>query len=177
MKKFQLVDNDVTQQLYNYLKSLDKFNVLDIQVEERYLATIWVSVAFEDEVLTELKLPHRDGIVGVPNCFEDQILYLSWQIIYFRDVEILLDSPLLVKSYKPNTSDYALGETVLNGVKYEFSLSAGNESTQPDFHIDVKFTQVDDCFQVDSQVKTKEWYSYSKLDEIFYRLKDFLKGF
>lgn len=171
MKKFQLVDDDVTQQFYTYLKSFDKFDVLDIKVEERHLATIWVSITFEGEVLTEFKLPHRDGLVGIPNRFENQILYLSWQVVYFKDVEKLLGAPLLVKSFKVNITDYARGETVVDGVKYEFSLASCEETTQPEFHIEVKFTRTDSYFQFNSTIKTEQWYPYSSLDEIFYQLE------
>ena len=171
MKKFKLLDSDVVQQIYVHLKAFDKFNKLEIKVEERYLASIYVSVALKGENLVEFSLPHRDGLVGIPNCFENQILYLSWQVVYFKDVEKLLGAPLFVKSFKVNITDYALGETVVDGVKYEFSLSSCEETTQPEFHIEVKFTRTDGCFQFNSNIKTEQWYPYSILDEVFYQLE------
>lgn len=171
MKKFNLSDSDVVQQIYVHFKTFDKFDELEIQVEERYLASIYVSVALKGDNLVEFSLPHRDGFVGIPKRFENQILYLSWQVIYFKDVEKLLGVPLLVKSFKVNITDYALGETVVDGVKYEFSLASCEENNQPDFHIEVKFTRTDGYFQFNSTIKTEQWYPYSSLDETFYRLE------
>ena len=170
MKKFQLIDEDVTKQVCSHLKSFDKFNNLVIKVEERELAQLYLSVSLDGVNLLEECLPSRDGLVGVPTRFEQQVNYLSWQTKYFGDVENLLNAPLLVKAYKENDIDHALGETVVAGVKYEFALAAGDLYDEPDFHIEIKFTRFDGYLQYDTSVKTHVWRSYEYLDETFNKL-------
>lgn len=170
MKKFRLSDENVARQVQNYLKSFDKFNNLDISVQTINGLQLFVSIRVDDDHQFSFPLPQKDWIVGIPLRFERQVLYLSWQVKYFEDVEKLLNAPLLVKAYKENETDYALGETVVDGVKYEFALAAGDLYDEPDFHIEIKFTKVDGYFQFDNSVKTHVWRSYEHLDETFNKL-------
>lgn len=165
MKKFKPIDEDVVQQIYNHLKTFDRFDNLTINVEEHYVAQIFVSVKIDDTAVLEIGLPSRDGLVGIPERCERQIRYLSWQVAFFEDVEKLLDAPLLVKSYKIDENKYALGETVVNGVKYEFSLSSSDYDEDPDFYIEVKFTKDEGTLQVDSIIKSG-WLIYRYLGDV-----------
>ena len=170
MKKFRLSDDDVAQQVYDHLKTFDKFDNLDISVQTINGLQLIVSIKVDDDHQFSFPLPQKDWLVGIPLRLERQVLYLSWQTKYFEDVEKLLNAPLLVKAYKENETDYALGETVVDGVKYEFSLAAGDLYDEPDFHIEIKFTKVDDYLQFDNSVKTHVWRSYEHLDETFDKL-------
>ena len=170
MKKFRLSDDDVAQQVYDHLKAFDKFDNLDISVQTINGLQLIVSIKVDDDHQFSFPLPQKDWLVGIPLRLERQVLYLSWQAKYFEDVEKLLNAPLLVKAYKENETDYALGETVVDGVKYEFSLAAGDLYDEPDFHIEIKFTKVDDYLQFDNSVKTHAWRSYEHLDETFDKL-------
>lgn len=170
MKKFRLSDENVARQVQNHLKSFDKFNNLDISVQTINGLQLIASIIVDEENQFSFPLPQKDWLVGIPLRLERQLLYLSWQTKYFEDVEKLLHAPLLVKAYKMNEIDYALGETVVDGVKYEFSLAAGDLYDEPDFHIEIKFTKVDDYLQFDNSVKTHVWRSYEHLDETFNKL-------
>lgn len=171
MKKFRLSDDNVAQQVCDHLKTFDKFNNLDISVQTINGLQLLVSIRVDDDHQFSFPLPQKDWIVGIPLHFERQVLYLSWQTNYFEDVEKLLDAPLLVKAYKMNENDYALGETVVDGVKYEFALATGDLYDEPDFHIEIKFTKVDGYLQFDNSVKTHVWRSYEHLDETFNKLR------
>lgn len=170
MKKFRLSDDDIAQQVYDHLKAFDKFDNLDISVQTINGLQLIVSIKVDDDHQFSFPLPQKDWLVGIPLRLERQVLYLSWQVKYFEDVEKLLNAPLLVKAYKENETDYALGETVVDGVKYEFALAAGDLYDEPDFHIEIKFTKVDDYLQFDNSVKTHVWRSYEHLDETFDKL-------
>ena len=170
MKKFRLSDDDVAQQVYDHLKAFDKFDNLDISVQTINGLQLIVSIKVDDDHQFSFPLPQKDWLVGIPLRLERQVLYLSWQTKYFEDVEKLLNAPLLVKAYKENETDYALGETVLDGVKYEFALAAGDLYDEPDFHIEIKFTKVDGYLQFDNSVKTHVWRVYEHLDETFNKL-------
>lgn len=170
MKKFRLSDENVAQQVCDHLKTFDKFNNLDISVQTINGLQLLVSIRVDEDHQFSFPLPQKDWIVGIPLHFERRVLYLSWQTNYFEDVEKLLDAPLLVKVYKMNENDYALGETVVAGVKYEFALAAGDLYDEPDFHIEIKFTKVDGHLQYDTSAKTHVWRSYEHLDETFDKL-------
>ena len=167
MKKFRLSDDNVAQQVCDHLKTFDKFNNLDISVQTINGLQLLVSIRVDDDHQFSFPLPQKDWIVGIPEHLQRRVLYLSWQVKYFEYVEKLLDAPLLVKAYKMNENDYALGETVVDGVKYEFALAAGDLYDEPDFHIEIKFTKVDGYLQYDNSVKTHVWRSYERLDETF----------
>ena len=170
MKKFRLRDENVARQVQNHLKSFDKFNNLDISVQTINGLQLIASIKVDEENQFSFPLPQKDWLVGIPLRLERQLLYLSWQTKYFEDVEKLLNAPLLVKAYKENEIDYALGETVVDGVKYEFALAAGDLYDEPDFHIEIRFTKVDDYLQYDTSVKTNVWRSYEHLEEAFNKL-------
>lgn len=170
MKKFQLSDDNVAQQVCDHLRAFDKFNNLDISVQTINGLQLIASIKVDDENQFSSPLPQKDWIVGIPECLERQVLYLSWQAKYFADVEKLLNALLLVKTYKTNEIDHALGETVVDGVKYEFALATGDLYDEPDFHIEIKFTKVDGYLQYDNSVKTHVWRSYEHLEETFNKL-------
>lgn len=170
MKKFRLSDDDIAQQVYDHLKAFDEFDNLDISVQTINGLQLIVSIKIDEENRFSFPLPQKELLVGIPLRLERQVLYLSWQTKYFEDVEKLLNAPLLVKAYKENETDYALGETVIDGVKYEFALAAGDLYDEPDFHIEIKFTKVDGYLQYDNSVKTHVWRSYEHLDETFNKL-------
>ena len=170
MKKFRLSDENVAQQVCDPLKTFDKFNNLNISVQTINGLQILASIRVDDDHQFSFPLPQKDWIVGIPEHLQRQVLYLSWQVKYFEDVEKLLDVPLLVKAYKMNENDYALSETVVDGVKYEFALAAGDLYDEPDFHIEIKFTKVDGYMQYDTSVKTHVWRSYEHLEETFNKL-------
>ena len=154
MKKFRLSDDNVAQQVYNHLKAFDEFDNLNISLQTINGLQIIASINVDEENQFSFPLPQKELLVGIPLRLERQVLYLSWQVKYFEDVEKLLNTPLLVKAYKENETDYALGETVVDGVKYEFALAAGDLYDEPDFHIEIKFTKVDGYLQYDNSVKT-----------------------
>lgn len=171
MKKFQLSDDNVAQQVCDHLKAFDKFNNLDISVQTINGLQLIASIKVDNDHQFSFPLLQKDWIVWIPLHFERQVLYLSWQTKYFEDVEKLLDAPLLVKAYKENEIDHALGETVVDRVKYEFALAAGDLYDEPDFHIEIKFTRVEGYLQYDTSVKTHVWRSYEHLDETFNKLR------
>lgn len=170
MKKYQISDGNVTQKVHDHLKAFDEFNNLDILVQTINDIQLIVSIRVDEENQFSFPLPQKDWIVGTPSRLERQVLYLSWQAKYFADVEKLLNTPLLVKTYKTNEIDHALGETVVDGVKYEFALATGDLYDEPDFHIEIKFTKVDGYLQYDNSVKTHVWRSYKHLEETFNKL-------
>ena len=171
MKKFRLIDENVTQQIYDYLKTSDKFDNLTIDVEEHIVGQIFVSVKINDTSVIDRCLPSRDGLVGIPDQFNRQILYLSWQSKFFEDVEKLLDAPLFVKAYKNSENDYAIGETVIDGVKYECSLVSANDQEEPEFYIGVKFTESKGSLQINSGITTG-WRNYSDLSKVFSEISE-----
>lgn len=171
MKKFQLIDENVTTQIYDHLKSFDKFDNLTIDVEEHSVGQIFVSVKINGTSVIDRCLPSRDGLVGIPDQFNRQILYLSWQSKFFEDVEKLLDAPLFVKAYKNSENDYAVGETVIDGVKYECSLVSVNDQEEPEFYIGVKFTKAKGSLQINSNI-TSGWRSYKDLDDVVAEIKE-----
>ena len=171
MKKFRLIDENVTQQIYDYLKTFDKFDNLTIDVEEHIVGQIFVSVKINDTRVIDRCLTSRDGLVGIPDQFNRQILYLSWQSKFFEDVEKLLDAPLFVKAYKNSENDYAVGETVIDGVKYECSLVSVNDREEPEFYIGVKFTKSKGSLQINSGITTG-WRNYSDLSKVFSEISE-----
>lgn len=139
MKKFQITDEFMLRKVHEHLKSFDKFNTLDISVKTIDLTIIEYTVKIGDEFSLSDTFPHRDGMIGIPEMTEDQIEYLSWQVKFFEDVERLLGSEISTKRYYSRRSDYALGETALNGIKYEFHFARTSSST--DFVISAKFAK------------------------------------
>lgn len=162
MQKFQLIDEHLVEKIYDHLKSFDKFNKLNINVEETDIARIEFSVEIGDEFKVVETLPHRDGVLGIPEMTEDMIASLSRQVRYFEDVENLLGSKLFRKTYRRGRDRWAIGETVIDGVKYEFSLSY--DSSQQ-CHIEIKFDRVIDGLKHESRISTDDWFDYDELEQ------------
>ena len=166
VKKFSLSDDQLVKKIYDHLKSFDKFDNLSIDVEEKELAVINYAIKIGDELILSEIFPHRDGILGITGAIELQIEYLSWQVKFFEDVDQLLGSELFVKSYKTCIAEYALGETVLDGVKYEFSLSY--DSLQQ-CHIEIRFDHVIDGLRHESRISTEDWFDYTDLEQTWFK--------
>ena len=162
MKKFSLSDDQLIEKIYDHLKSFDKLDKLSITVEEVELAVIKLTIRIDDESEKSMILPHRGGVLGIPESIEEMIEYLSQQVIFFEDIDRLLGSKLFVKSYKFRTSDYALGETVLDGVKYEFSFSYDSSKQ---CHIAIKFDRVIDGLRHESKISTDNWIDCTDLEQ------------
>ena len=113
-------------------------------------------------------LPHRDGVLGIPERKGNMIEYLSRQVKFFEDVEDLLGSELFSKMYRAGPNQYALGETVLDGVKYEFSFSY-DSSRQ--CHIEIEFTRVIDGLKHESRISTYDWFDYDELEQTWSKFK------
>lgn len=168
MKKFQLIDERLVEKIYDHLKSFDKFDKLSIEVEETDVARIEFSVEIGDDFKVVETLPHRDGVLGIPERTENMIEYLSRQVRFFEDVEDLLGSKLFRKTYRARVDQYALGETVVDGVKYEFSLSY--DSSQQ-CHIEIEFTRVIDGLKHESRISTDDWFDYDELEQTWSKFK------
>ena len=168
MKKFQLIDNHLIEKIYDHLKSFDKFDNLKIDVEETDVAQIDFSVEIVDDFKVVETLPHRDEVLGIPERKGNMIEYLSRQVKFFEDVEDLLGSELFSKMYRASLNQYALGETVLDGVKYEFSFSY--DSSQQ-CHIEIEFTRVIDGLKHESRISTYDWFDYDELEQTWSKFK------
>lgn len=168
MKKFSLSDERLVEKIYTHLKSFDKFNRLNINVEETDVAQIDFSVEIGDDFKVVETLPHRDGVLGIPERKGNMIEYLSRQVKFFEDVEDLLGSGLFSKMYRAGLNQYALGETVLDGVKYEFSFSY-DSSRQ--CHIEIEFTRVIDGLKHESRISTYDWFDYDELEQTWSKFK------
>lgn len=168
MKKFSLSDERLVEKIYTHLKSFDKFDNLKIDVEENDVAQIDFSVEIGDDFKVVEALPHRDGVLGIPERKGNMIEYLSRQVKFFEDIEDLLGSELFSKTYRAGLDQYALGETVLDGVKYEFSLSY--DSSQQ-CHIEIEFTRVIDGLKHESRISTYEWFDHDELEQTWSRFK------
>ena len=70
-----------------------------------------------------------------------------------------------MKAYKNSENDYAVGETVIDGVKYECSLVSVNDQEEPEFYIGVKFTKSKGSLQINSGITTG-WRNYSDLSKV-----------
>ena len=168
MKRFSLSDERLVEKIYTHLKSFDKFNRLNINVEETDVAQIDFSVEIGDDFKVVETLPHRDGVLGIPERKGNMIEYLSRQVKFFEDVEDLLGSELFSKMYRAGLNQYALGETVLDGVKYEFSFSY-DSSRQ--CHIEIEFTRVIDGLKHESRISTYDWFDYDELEQTWSKFK------
>lgn len=172
MKKFQLIDDHLVEKIYDHLKSFDKFDNLKIDVEETDIARIEFSVEIGDDFKVVETFPHRDRVLGIPERIENMIEYLSQQVKFFEDVEDLLGSKLFRKTYRDGLDEWALGETVLDGVKYEFSFSY--DSPQQ-CHIEIEFTRVIDGLKHESRISTNNWFDYDELEQTWSKFAKILK--
>lgn len=168
MQKFQLIDEHLVEKIYAHLKSFDEFNNLKIDVEETDIERIEFSVEIGDEFKVVETLPHRDGVLGIPEMTEDMIASLSRQVRYFEDVENLLGSKLFRKTYRRGRDRWAISETVIDRVKYEFSLSY--DSSQQ-CHIEIKFDRVIDGLKHESRISTDDWFDYDDLEQTWSKFK------
>ena len=168
MKKFQLIDEHLVEKIYDHLKSFDKFDKLSIDVEETNVARIEFSVEIGDDLRHVETLPHSDGVLVVIDSIGKMIESFSRQAKFFEDVEDLLGSKLFRKTYRANSDRWALGETVLDGVKYEFSLSY--DSSQQ-CHIEIEFTRVIDGLKHESRISTNDWLDYDELEQTWSKFK------
>ena len=168
MKKFQLIDEHLVEKIYDHLKSFDKFDKLSIKVEEIDIAQVVLTIEIDDDFKKSEMLPHRDGVLGIPSTIENMIEYLARQVKFFEDVEDLLGSKLFSKTYRAGLDEWALGETVLDGVKYEFSLSY--DSSQQ-CHIEIKFDRVINGLKHESRISTNDWFDYDDLEQTWSKFK------
>lgn len=171
MKKFQLIDEHLVEKIYDHLKSFDKFDNLSIKVEEIDVAIVVLTIEIDEDTRKREMLPNRDGVLGIPEKIESMIDYLSRQVRFFEDVENLLGSKLFSKMYRTGLDRYALGETVLDGVKYEFSLSY--DSSQQ-CHIEIKFDRVIDGLKHESRISTDNWFDCDELEQTWSKFEKVL---
>lgn len=172
MQKFQLIDEHLVEKIYAHLKSFDEFDNLKIDVEETDIARIEFSVEIGDEFKVVETLPHRDEVLGIPEMTEDMIASLSRQVRYFEDVENLLRSRLFRKTYRRDRDRWAIGETVIDGVKYEFSFAPdSSEPRQQECHIEIKFDRVIDGLKHESRISTDDWFDYDDLEQTWSKFK------
>ena len=172
MKKFKLTDEHLLRKVHDHLKSFDKFDKLTINVEEIDVANVELVVEIGDDFKYVENLPHRDRILGIPEMTEDSIEYLSYQVKFFEDVDRLLGSELFRKHYRSKRSDYSLGETVLDGVKYEFHFA--HTSSFTDFAISIKFAKVENGLKFDTEISTEDWVDYRELEQTWSKLEKIL---
>ena len=66
MKKFQLIDENVAQQVCDHLKAFDKFNNLNISVQTINGLQLLASISVDDDHQFSFPLPQKDWIVGIP---------------------------------------------------------------------------------------------------------------
>lgn len=176
MQKFQLIDEHLVEKIYAHLKSFDEFNNLKIDVEETDIARIEFSVEIGDEFKVVETLPHRDGVLGIPAMTEDLVKSLSRQVKFFEDVEEITDLKIFRKTYRSKQRDLcAIAETVIDGVKYEFSFAPdSSESRQQECHIEIKFDRVIDGLKHESRISTDDWFDYDELEQTWSKFKKIL---
>ena len=167
MQKFQLIDEHLVEKIYTHLKSFDKFDKLNIDVKETDIARIEFSVKIGDEFKVVETLPHRDGVLGIPVMTEDMIASLSRQVRYFEDVENLTGFKIFRKTYRSKQRALcAIAETVIDGVKYEFSIAPdSSDLRQQECHIEIKFDRVIDGLKHESRISTDDWFDYDELEQ------------
>lgn len=172
MKKFNLADDRLVEKIYDHLKQFDKSDRLSIEVEEIYVAIVILTIEIDDDFKESIKLPHNDEFVWIPEMTENKIEYLSQQVSFFKDIEELLGSKLFIKTYRSNLDKWALGETVLDGVKYEFSISY---DTSQQCQIEIKFDQVIDGLKHESRISTNNWFDRDELEQVWSKFSKILK--
>ena len=177
MKKFSLSDDQLVKKIYDHLKSFDKLDKLSITVEEVELAVIKLTIKIDDEFEKSEILPHREGVLGIPEMTEDLVKSLSRQVKFFEDVEDLTGLKIFRKTYRSNRRDLcAIAETVINVVKYEFSFAPdSSDSRQQECHIEIKFDHVIDSLRHESRISTDGWFDYDKLEQTWSRFAKILK--
>ena len=177
MKKFSLSDEKLVKKIHDHLKSFDKLDKLSITVEEVELAVIKLTIKIGDELEKFEILPHRDGVLGISEMLEDLVELFSRQVKFFEDVEDLTGLKIFRKTYRSNRRDLcAIAETVIDGVKYEFSFAPdSSDSRQQECHIEIKFDHVIDGLRHESRISTDSWFDYDELEQTWSRFAKILK--
>ena len=177
MKKFSLSDDQLVKKIYDHLKSFDKSDKLSITVEEVELAVIKLTIQIDDEFERSMILPHRDGVLGIPEMTEDLVKSLSRQVKFFEDIENLTGLKIFRKTYRSERGDLcAIAETVINGVKFEFRFAPdSSEPRQQECHIEIKFDHVIDGLRHESRISTDSWFDYDELEQTWSRFDKILK--
>lgn len=168
MKKFNLSDDQLVKKIYDHLKSFDKLDKLLITVEEVDIARIEFSVEIGDNFKVVETLPHLDGVIGILESTEETIESLSKQVKFFEDIENLTGLTIFRKTYRRDRDLWALGETVIDGVKYEFAF-APNASQW--CQIEIEFDHVIDGLRHESRISTDNWIDYEELEQTWSKFK------
>ena len=173
MQKFLLIDEHLVDKIYDHLKSFDKLDKLSITVEEVAIAEVVLTIKIGDEFEKSMKLPHRDGVLGIPRMIEDLVESLSSQVVFFEDIENLTSLKIFRKTYRSERGDLcAIAETVIDGVKFEFSFAPdSSEKRQQECHIEIKLDRVIDVLRHESRISTDDWFDYDKLEQTFAKFK------
>ena len=176
MQKFLLIDEHLVDKIYEHLKSFDKLDKLSITVEEVAIAEVLLTIKISDEFEKSMKLPHRDGVLGIPEMTEDLVESLSRQVAFFEDVEDLTSLKIFRKTYRSERGDLcAIAETVIDGVKFEFSFAPdSSEKRQQECHIEIKLDHVIDGLRYESRISTDDWFDYDKLEQTWSKFEKIL---
>lgn len=173
MQKFLLIDEHLVDKIYDHLKSFDKLDKLSITVEEVAIAEVVLTIKIGEEFEKSMKFPHRDGVLGIPRMIEDLVESLSRQVAFFEDIENLTSLKIFRKTYRSERGDLcAIAETVIDGVKFEFSFAPdSSETRQQECHIEIKLDRVIDGLRHESRISTDDWFDYDKLEQTFAKFK------
>lgn len=173
MQKFLLIDEHLVDKIYDHLKSFDKLDKLSIAVEEVAIAEVVLTIKIGEEFEKSMKLPHRDGVLGIPKMIEDLVESLSRQVTFFEDIEDLTGLKIFRKTYQSERGDLcAIAETVIDGVKFEFSFAPdSSETRQQECHIEIKFDRMIDGLRHESRISTDNWFDYDELEQTFAKFK------
>ncbi len=171
MQKFQLIDEHLVEKIYNHLKTFDRFDKLTVSVEEVDVAKIEIAAEIGDYFRYVEALPHRDGVIGIPESIEETVESLSKQVKFFEDVEDLLASELFRKTYRRNKDRWALGETVIDGVKYEFAFAPNSLQK---CQIAIEINQVIDGLKHESRISTDDWFDCDELEQTWSKFEKIL---
>lgn len=173
MQKFLLIDEHLVDKIYDHLKSFDKLDKLSIAVEEVAIAEVVLTIKIDEEFEKSMKLPHRDGVLGIPKMIEDLVESLSRQVTFFEDIEDLTGLKIFRKTYLSERGDLcAIAETVIDGVKFEFSFAPdSSETRQQECHIEIKLDHVIDGLRYESRISTDDWFDYDELEQTWSKFK------
>lgn len=173
MQKFLLIDEHLVDKIYDHLKSFDRLDKLSIAVEEVAIAEVVLTIKIGEEFEKSMKLPHRDGVLGIPKMIEDLVESLSRQVTFFEDIEDLTGLKIFRKTYQSERGDlFAMAETVIDGVKFEFSFAPdSSETRQQECHIEIKFDRMIDGLRHESRISTDNWFDYDELEQTFAKFK------
>ncbi len=171
MKKFELTDEHLVEKIYDHLKSFDEFGKLSIKVKEIYVANVELTVEISDDFKYVETLPYRNEVIGIPESIEKTIDSLSRQVKFFEDVKDLTGLKLFRKTYRRDRDRWALGETVIDGVKYEFAFAPNSLQK---CQITIEIEQVIDGLKHESRISTGDWFDYDELEQTWSKFKKVL---